>query len=81
MGFASNVRTGLTVGTETVKETALGACLSGGLELFPWRFLNIGFAAGYHFVGDFDQRIGPETNYSGPEFCLFIGVLLGKGKQ
>ena len=81
MGFASNVRTGLTIGTETVKETVLGGHLACGLELFPWRFLNTGFSIGYHLVGDFNRRIGADTNYSGPEFSLFIGVLLGRGKQ
>jgi outer membrane protein W len=79
-GFASDVRSGTTTGTEAYSETALGSRAGVGMDLSLSRSFKLGFAVGYRFVSDFARRIGSDENYSSPEFSLSIGALIGKGK-
>ena len=81
VGSASEVSTGVTTVVEARTETALGSRLAVGLDIRLSRLFRLGFAGGYHFVADFDNRIGSETNYSGPEFSLSFGIVFGKGKK
>jgi len=80
-GFASNVRTGTTTVVESRSETALGSRLAVGVDLSLIKWFRLGFAGGYHFVTDFENRIGSEKNYSSPEFSLSFGIVFGKGKK
>jgi hypothetical protein len=81
VGSASEVRTGATTVVEARTESALGSRLAVGLDIRLSRLFRLGFAGGYHFVADFENRIGSEKNYSGPEFSLSFGIVFGKGKK
>lgn len=77
VGSATNTIVGSTVASRTVSDTAVGSRLVGGIDWFISQRFKLGAEAGYHFVGDFDERIGRHDNYSGPEFSLGLGVMLG----
>ena len=77
LGFASNVYAGMTTTTEAVSEAALGSRLGVGLDLSLSRSLVLGAGLGYRFVADFENRIGAEKNYGGPDFLITFGVLFG----
>lgn len=64
-----------SVTEETVVETVIGARLGGGLDFLVGSFFKLGFNAGYHFIGDYSQPIGSETNYSGPDYSLTFGFI------
>jgi hypothetical protein len=81
LGSSSEVRTGMTTVVEARSETALGSRLAIGVDLSLSRLFRLGFGGGYHFVTDFEDRIGSEKNYSGPEFSLSFGIVFGKGKK
>jgi hypothetical protein len=77
-GHASGVRTGIAVveiGSHS--DTALGLHVGVGLDVLVWSRFDFGAEAGYGLVGDFDRAIGPETNYSSPEFLISLGVSFG----
>jgi outer membrane protein W len=76
-GSASNVRAGVTTSTENVSEAVLGARLGIGVDFFLGRLFTFGVGIGYHFVSDFENRIGSESDYSSPEFSLSLGVAFG----
>ena len=79
-GFASNVKVGLTTGTETYTEAALGGRLYAGFDLSITSFFLFGFGGGYYLATDFENRIGAEKNYSSPVFTLSFGFVFGRGK-
>jgi hypothetical protein len=58
-------------------ETALGSRLGVGADVLLGKRFTLGFGIGYCLVSDFENRIGSETNYSGPDLALFFGILLG----
>jgi hypothetical protein len=64
-----------SVTEETVVETVIGTKLGAGLDFLIGSLFKLGFNAGYHFVGDYSQPIGSETNYSGPEYSLTFGFV------
>ncbi len=80
IGSASNSTAGTTVTSETVSETAVGLRAQIGADVFFGGRFSTGIALGYAFVSDFDQPIGSHTNYSGPEFSLGLGILLGAAR-
>lgn len=80
-GFASNVRTGYGVTTESISETALGSRFAADFDLLLSRRFKLGVGVGYRFVSDFSRRIGTEKNYSSPEFSVRLGFILGRGKN
>jgi hypothetical protein len=61
-------------------QTAIGARLGAGLDVIPARQISLGAVIRYHAVTDFDQVIGSRDNYSGFEFSLRLGILLGAGR-
>ncbi len=81
LGSSSEVRTGPFTVVEARSETALGSRLAIGVDLSLFKWFKLGFAGGYHFVTDFETRIGSEKNYSTPEFSLSFGIVFGKGKK
>jgi outer membrane protein W len=76
-GFASNVYTGTSTTTEAFSEAVLGSRFGIGLDLSLSRSLFLGFGVAYRLVDDFKNRIGSETNYSGPDFSLTFGFVFG----
>lgn len=81
LGFASNVRTGYGVSTESISETALGSRFAADFDLLVSRRFKLGIGVGYRFVSDFSRQIGTQKNYSSPEFSVNLGVILGRGKN
>lgn len=76
IGVYSKSEVGLaSVTEETIVETVIGAKLGAGLDFLVGSLFKLGFNAGYHFVGDYSQPIGSETNYSGPEYSLSFGFV------
>jgi len=75
-GSATNTRVGPAFAAESVSEVAFGLRLAGGIDWFTGRHFMLGIGAGYHFVSDFDERIGSVGDYSGPEFSIGLGWVL-----
>lgn len=80
-GFASNVRTGYGVSSESISEAALGSRFACDFDLLVSRRFKLGIGVGYRFVSDFSHRIGTEKNYSSPEFSVSFGFILGRGEK
>jgi len=78
-GFATKNNTRPFLTNKTISETALGLRVAAGMDWFFSRLFSIGVNAGYHFVSDFEQPVGSQKNYSGPEFSLNFGIIFGKG--
>jgi hypothetical protein len=77
-GSVSGVQTGETAASaSSYTETALGSRLGVGADVLLGKRFTLGFGIGYCLVSDFENRIGSETNYSGPDLALFFGILLG----
>lgn len=80
-GFASDVRTGATTSTRSYTETTVGSRLGIGADLSLSKLFTLGIGIGYHFVDDFNRRIGSAKNYSSPDFSLSVGIVFGRGRQ
>ncbi len=80
VGSATATRAGFGVRNETITETAFGFRAMAGADWFVGRHAMIEFGAGYHFVSDFDEPIGSDKNYSGPEFSIGLGFVFGQGR-
>lgn len=76
LGFATNSRAGVGVSNETISEVAFGFRAMGGADWFLSAHVVLGVGVGYHFVTNFDESIGTEDNYSGPEFSVGIGFVI-----
>jgi len=81
VGSASNSIVDTSVSSESITSTAAGLRAQIGADLFFARRFAAGIAAGYAFVSDFSEQIGGHNNYSGPEFSVGIGILLGAGRS
>jgi hypothetical protein len=76
IGVYSKSEVGIaSVTEETIVETVVGAKLGGGLDFLIGSLFKLGVNAGYHFMGDYSQPIGSETNYSGPEYSITFGFI------
>jgi hypothetical protein len=64
-----------SVTEETTVEAVIGTKLGAGVDFLLGSIFKLGATAGYHFVGDYSQPIGSETNYSGPEYSLTFGFV------
>lgn len=80
LGFATNSQVGTTLNEESVLKSVLGFRVRSGADVFLGDRFRIGLSVGYHFVSDFDEPIGRDKDYSGPEFAFGFGVLIGAGK-
>jgi len=76
--FGLQTETGWAV--EVGWQTATGARLSAGVDLFASRQISLGTVIRYHAITDFARTIGSRDNYSGFEFSLRLGILLGTGR-
>ncbi len=81
LGEASRSRVGFGVSSTTVRETAFGARMTAGADLFLGRRFKLSAEGGYHLVSDFGQPIGGEVNYSGPEFSFGFGFIFGRTRR
>jgi hypothetical protein len=79
-GSATNTSVGATIASESVSEAVIGFRAQAGIDWFLGKMFRAGMALGYHFVGDFEEPIGRDNNYSGPEFLIGFGILLGRGR-
>ena len=61
-------------------QSAVGARAGVGLDIIPGRRVSFGAVARYHAVGDFDRAVGSRDNYSGFEFSLRLGILMGRSR-
>jgi len=76
--FGFQTLTGLSV--DVGVQTAVGGRLGAGFDVIPNRYISLGAVLRYHAVTDFDRVIGSRDNYSGFEFSLRFGILLGAGR-
>lgn len=60
--------------------TALGLRPQIGLDWYLNEWLIFEFAFGYHVVSDFNQPVGTDTNYSGMEFSMGLGLSIRGGQ-
>jgi hypothetical protein len=74
---ASVSRGGTSAGE--VVEVAVGGVAGGGVDFHVSRGFSLGVSAGYRWMSDFSQPIGPRDNYSGFELTLNFGWVFGKG--
>lgn len=79
LASGENVRVGTDAAVESVTDTAFGARVLAGVDVYLGRHLQVGLSGGYRFVGDFEEPIRDYRDYSGPEFALEFGILLGGG--
>ena len=79
LGSATNNEVGATVATESISEAVFGLRIASGVDWFVSRHVKLGLDVGYHFVDDFDDRIGSTDDYSGVEVSIELGLLLGRG--
>ncbi len=80
LGSATVSRVDAGVREEVVSETAFGFHAMAGIDWYMGRHFLIGVGAGYHFVSDFDERIGSDKNYSGPDFWISLGFAFGTAR-
>jgi hypothetical protein len=81
VGSATQSFTGSGLKNETYSETAIASHFGLGTDFVLSRLFVTGLSVGYYLTTDFDRPIGPQKNYSSPEFTLSIGILLGGGKK
>jgi hypothetical protein len=78
IGFVTHENVSSVITQETLVESAIGARVRVGMNALLGSWFCTGIEASYHFVGAFDQPIADDTDYSGPEFSLGFGLLLGR---
>lgn len=81
MGSATRTLVGGTIEAETISVTAFGARPVAGVDWFLNRWLQFNISAGYHLVSNFEEPVGNEDNFSGAEFSMGLGFLVGRGYQ
>jgi hypothetical protein len=72
IGPTIDVNVGETMG-------AFGGQIGGGVDLPMGRFFIMGSKVAYNIVSDFDKPVGDRDNFSGFEFTMSLGLMLGKG--
>ena len=60
---------------ETTVETVLGCRTGAGFDVLIGSIFKLGVDFGYNFLDDFNQPIGSETNYSGPDYSMTFGFI------
>ncbi len=73
IGFGTEV-SGET-GTVGAAETQLGANLSIGMDIFPFKWMKIGPNVSFHLISEFKSIFNESKNYSGTEFSFNMGIL------
>lgn len=72
VGPVVNVSVGETMG-------AFGGQIGGGVDIPMGRYFIMGSKIAYNLVSDFREPLGDRDNYSGLEFNISLGLMLGKG--
>lgn len=80
IGSGTRTRTGTRFVNETYSETTLGSHFALGTDFVISRLFAAGVSVGYYLATDFDRAIGPQKNYSSPEFSLLFTIAFGKGR-
>ena len=76
-GHEAGTSVGSAVVTSSVTRTALGGRAGVGVEFLLGSRVMLGILGGYTFMTDFPDPIGGQSNHSGADFGLSLGVLLG----
>ena len=63
--------------TESRSSVAFGGNVNAGLDILLSDLFMLGFFGGYNLMGDFDEPIGGETNFSGAYAGASISLLFG----
>jgi hypothetical protein len=79
IGNVSKTETGPTVNVTSETMGAFGGQFGGGIDLPMGKYFIIGAKAAYNLVSDFREPLGGRKNYSGSEFSVSLGLMLGKG--
>ncbi len=66
----------LSPGDEAISVTAFGARPQIGMDWYLNNWLVFEFAFGYHIISDFQEPVGGDKNYSGPEFSMGVGLAI-----
>lgn len=77
MGHESATSVGSTIATETITRTALGGRVGTGVEFRLGSRVVLGIVGGYAFMTDFSDAIGGQTNHTGADLGLSLGILFG----
>jgi hypothetical protein len=80
IGNSDKVVVGTTTIVQSRSETVLGGRVAAGVDLLLGRRFTLDVGAGYRLASDFSQPIGGDVNYSGAEFSVLFGILLGRGR-
>ncbi len=71
---------GGTTSVASRTEVAPGGRAGIGLDFLASRRVMLGVGLGYHLMTDFNQAVGADRNYSGADFSIAVGLLLGGGR-
>jgi hypothetical protein len=75
VGMAQN-ESGMIGSVKTITETVIGGQAGVGIDLFVARWLKIGPALNYNFMGDLNEIAGEKKNFSGLAFVVNYGIVL-----
>jgi len=64
-----------SVTEQTTVETVFGSRAGVGLDVLIGSIFKLGMNFGYNFMGDFNNPIGSEVNYSGPDYSITFGFV------
>jgi outer membrane protein W len=70
---------GSTITEASRTEAVFGGQVEAGIDFLLGRRVMTGLRFAYDLMSDFDQPIGGSRNYSGPEFTIGLGFLIGGG--
>jgi len=79
IGNSDQVVTGSTILVSSRSESVVGGHVAVGADLMLGRRFTLDVGVGYRVASDFSQPIGGDRNYSGADFQVLFGILLGRG--
>lgn len=65
----------------TYTETVFGVKIGGGVDVIMGKHMILGFEGSYNHYSDFDNQIGFDNVYNGPEFGIRFGFVFGGGSN
>lgn len=77
IGSQSEVRVGSTIRVSERSEAAVGAEVSGGVDLLVSRRIMLSTGLALSLMTDFDRPVGGSDNYTGVQLLLGVSYLLG----
>jgi hypothetical protein len=74
--FGSATKTKNLFVVESINESVFGGEASLGIDLFPTSWFKVGPKFSYYFLGEYNEIIGIEKNFSGAAFSIELGFVL-----